>query len=147
MQELTPQFQEYLVQIEQRTEAAPLRTPQEAEDGPARGNRARTNPPTELRIGTDVIGVTRSNQIPVEVANWILRQGKALHVIPNVLHQANAGFPLNSQPKQIANGWFVEVGDSQSRSLLRNTSALRPALNRTRQPGGIPTTRGPGQDG
>jgi hypothetical protein len=124
MQELTPQFQEYLVRLEQRTEAAPLRTSREVEDGSARGTKTRTNPPTELRIGADVIGVTKANQIPVEVANWILRQGKALHVIPNVLHQANAGFPLAAQPKQIANGWFVEVGDSQKVLIQRGRRLL-----------------------
>jgi hypothetical protein len=113
MQEITPRFQQYLAQIEQSPEAPPLRTTHQPESAPARGAKRKTNRPTELRIGTEVITVTKSNQIPIEVANWILRQGKTLPVIPNILHKTNAGFPLSSKPEQLKNKWFIEVGDSQ----------------------------------
>ena len=113
MQELTTQFSEYLRQVGQRPQPTPLRITQDQVGRLAEPVRRRTNPPVEIRIGTEVIEVTKSNQIPVEVANWILRQGRRLHMIPNVLHETQLGFPLKSQPKPLNNGWFIEVGDSQ----------------------------------
>ena len=68
--------------------------------------------------------MAKSNQIPVEVANWILRQGRTLHIIPNVLHETNSGFPLASDPKELKNHWFVEGGDSQEVLIQRGRRLL-----------------------
>jgi len=113
MQELTPQFLEYLRQVAQRPQPTPLTITAEPISRPPGPGRKRTNPPIELRIGTEAIKLTASNQIPVEVANWLLRPGRALPIIPNILHETKLGFPLASQPKPLNNGWFIEVGDSQ----------------------------------
>ena len=128
MQELTPQFLEYLRQVGQRPEPAPLRTTQDQVSRPPGPGRRRTKPPTELRIGTEAINLARSNQIPVEVANWILRQGSTLPIIPNVLHETESGFPRASQPKPLNNGWFIEVGDSQEVRLVRQFEMVHSPL-------------------
>ena len=57
--------------------------------------------------------MNKSNQIPVVVGNWILKQGKNLPRIQNFVHETSAGFPQSAQVKQLENGWFIEIGDSQ----------------------------------
>ncbi len=78
-------------------------------------NQPRRQPihPVEIRIGTEVVKVTKSNQIPVLVGNWILKQGKTIPRIQNFVHEADSGFPRAAQTKQLVNGWYVEIGDSQ----------------------------------
>ena len=69
--------------------------------------------PSEVRIGTAIVRVSRSNQIPLAVANWILKQGNALPRIQNFVHETNSGFLRTAQTKELDNGWFIEIGDSQ----------------------------------
>jgi hypothetical protein len=78
-------------------------------------NQQRRQPihPVEIRIGTEVVKATKSNQIPVLVGNWILKQGRTIPRIQNFVHEADSGFPRAAQTKQLANGWYVEIGDSQ----------------------------------
>lgn len=113
MQALTPRFQVYLTEINARAQAQPPQPP--PSPGPELATTAKqpTVRPTELRIGDEAITVTKSNQIPVAVANWILSKGRTLPTLPNVLHQTNRGFPPSAQPKPLTNGWYIEVGDSQ----------------------------------
>lgn len=75
--------------------------------------RRQTIHPAELRIGTETLRISKSNQIPVEVANWILRQAKPLPTIPNFVQEKRFGFARTAQLKHLENGWFIEVGDSQ----------------------------------
>jgi hypothetical protein len=54
--------------------------------------------PTEIRIGDSaVLRVHKSNQIPVVVGNWILKQGKQLPRIQNFVHETSSGFPQFAQ--------------------------------------------------
>jgi hypothetical protein len=64
------------------------------------------------------------NQIPVAVANWILKQGKMLGRIQNFVHETNAGFPRSAQTKELDNRWFIEVGDSQEVLLQKGRRLL-----------------------
>jgi DNA sulfur modification protein DndB len=86
--------------------------------------RRQTIRPTELRIGLQVVKVNVSNLIPVAVANWILKQGKTLIRIQNFVHETNSGFPGASQTKELDNGWFIEVGDSQEVLLQKGRRLL-----------------------
>ena len=76
-------------------------------------HRRPTIHPTEVRIGTFAVGVNRSNQIPVVVANWILKQNRSLVEIPNFVQKTKAGFSQAAQPRELDNKWFIEIGDSQ----------------------------------
>lgn len=75
--------------------------------------RRQTIHPTEVRIGTAIVRVSKSKQIPVAVANWIIEQGKALPTIQNFVHKTNTGFPRTAQTEQLRDGSFIEIGDSQ----------------------------------
>jgi DNA sulfur modification protein DndB len=79
----------------------------------ANNQRRQTIHPVEVKIGAVGVRATRSNQIPVVVGNWILKQGNHLPRIQNFVHETNSSFPRNAQTKELANGWFIEVGDSQ----------------------------------
>ena len=79
----------------------------------ANNHRRQPIHPIEVRIGTVVVRVNRSNQIPVVVGNWILEQGKTLPRIQNFVHETNSGFPSAAQTKRLTNGWYIEIGDSQ----------------------------------
>ena len=99
---------------------------------PSAGERDYFNPrrrqkaihPVELRIGSQVVKVNMLNQIPVAVANWILKQGKMLGRIQNFVHETNAGFPRSAQTKELDNRWFIEVGDSQEVLLQKGRRLL-----------------------
>ena len=86
--------------------------------------RRQTIHPLEIRIGTDVMKVSKSNQIPVEVGNWVLRQRRSLPRIQGFVHESNSGFPLSAQTKQFTNGWYVEIGRSQDELLEKSKELL-----------------------
>ena len=75
--------------------------------------RRRTTRPREVRIGGCAESVRAWNEIPVVVANWILSQGKALPRVENFVHEADADFAQSALTKELNNGWFIEIGDSQ----------------------------------
>ena len=75
--------------------------------------KRRTIRPLELKIGTEVVRVSKSNQIPISTANWILQRGKTLPRLQNFVHETNTGFPQAAKTVELNNGWFIEVGDSQ----------------------------------
>lgn len=83
--------------------------------GMSSGRRPKaTVHPREVRIGSVRIPVQYANQIPVVVANWILNQGGKVQKIQNFVHETDSGFSKTAQTKRLDNGWYIEVGDSQS---------------------------------
>jgi hypothetical protein len=91
---------------------------------PAYGRKRGTNRPKELRIGTHRMPIAVSNQIVIETANWILRQGHELPLIQNFVHPTNAHFLPSAQTRQLDNGSFIEIGDSQETLLLKARKLL-----------------------
>lgn len=99
------------------------------EVAPSRGyiappRRRATVHPSELRIGTVAVRLNRSNQIPVVVANWILKQGRTLPRIPNFVHETRSGFSRSAQTTELNNGWFIEIGDSQDMLIQKGRRLL-----------------------
>ena len=86
--------------------------------------RRQTNRAREVQIEDVRESIGYSNQIPVVIANWITRQGKTLPRIPNFVHPTNSGFSPAAQTKQLQNGWFIEVGDDQSRLIEKGRELL-----------------------
>ena len=68
--------------------------------------------------------INYSNQIPVVIANWIIRQGKPLPRIPNFVHPNNSGFASSAKPKELKNGCFIEIGDDQDRLIEKGRELL-----------------------
>ena len=101
--------------------------------------------PMELRIDADVLRLSRWNEVPVGVANWILQQGRTIPRMQNFVHETNSGFARSAQTKELDNGWFIEVGDSQETLLqkgrrLLNASGFRDVqLNVVMEDGTIKT--------
>jgi len=80
--------------------------------------------PSELRIGTATGRVSKSNQILLTVANWILKQGKTLPRIQNFVHETDSGFSKAAKPVKLSNGWFIEIGDSQDTLIQKSRRLL-----------------------
>ena len=80
--------------------------------------------PTEVRIGSAVFRVDRLWQIPVVVANWILKQDRTLPAIPKFLHETNSGFSPTAETKRLDNGWFIEVSDGRERTIKKGRTLL-----------------------
>jgi len=98
--------------------------PSSAEQNRLNPTRKRPIRPTEVKIGDATIGIGKLNEIPVVVANWILRQGKTLRRMQNFVHETDSGFPASAQTKRLENGWFIEVGDSQGTLLQKGRRLL-----------------------
>src|SRR5208283_4952155 len=83
-------------------------TPSIAHNGQSLGERDYLNAtrkrqairPTGVRIGDAVVKVGKSNEIPVVVANWILRQGRTLRRMQNFVHETDSGFSASAQTKR-----------------------------------------------
>ncbi|MCX6924583.1 MAG: DNA sulfur modification protein DndB [Verrucomicrobia bacterium] len=91
--------------------------------------------PAEVRIASEAIRIRKWNQVPIAVANWVLRQGKSLPVLQNFVHRNNIGFANSANTKELKNGWYIEVGDSQETLLLKgrrllDSSGFRHIFNR-----------------
>jgi hypothetical protein len=70
--------------------------------------------PRELTIGSFHVPISLNNQIVIATANWILKQGKSLPRIENFIHPNDTGFSTSAQIRQLDDGSFIEIGDSQS---------------------------------
>jgi DNA sulfur modification protein DndB len=79
--------------------------------------------PSEVRVGTSVARVDKSNQILITVAEWIIKQGKTLPRIRNFVHETDSGFSRAAKTVKLSNGWFIEIGDSQE-TLIRKSRRL-----------------------
>jgi len=75
--------------------------------------RRGTIRPRELRIGTHREPISINNQIPIATANWIIKQGKVLPTIRNFVQPTNSGFRSSANIRQLDDGSFIEIGDSQ----------------------------------
>ena len=62
-------------------------------------------------------------QIPVVVANWILKQGKTLPVKGPSSTKKTSGFIATARTEELDNHWFIEVGDDL-RTLLQKGRRL-----------------------
>jgi len=80
--------------------------------------------PSELRIGTTTVRVSKSNQILLEVAEWILKRGKTLPRIQNFVHETDSGFSKAANPVTLSNGWSIEIGDSQDTLIQKSRRLL-----------------------
>jgi len=84
--------------------------------------------PTKINIFGEEIVIRKLNEIPVSVANWLMDHGKTLVEIPNFIHRNRTDFKMTSAtPKQLKNGWFIEVGDDKDRLLDKANRLLKRA--------------------
>ena len=102
--------------IMHQTPVVPLNRP----DRTRRGTRR----PRELRIGAYHLPISINNQITVATANWVLKQGKMLPRIPNFVHPTNSGFAGSAQTRQLDDGSFIEIGDSQDTLIQKARKVL-----------------------
>ncbi len=87
-------------------------------------HRRRTTRAREVRIGSHSEPIRAWNEIPIVVANWILKQGKSLPKIHNFIHQTDSGFSPSANTKKLNNGWFIEIGDSQGTLIQKGRRLL-----------------------
>jgi len=86
--------------------------------------RQQTIHPVEVRIGTAIVRVTKSFQILVATANWIVKEGKALPRTRNFIHESDSGFSSSAKTVKLDDGSFIEVGHSQELLIKKSRQLL-----------------------
>ena len=81
--------------------------------------------PISIIIGEKEKPIEKWYEIPVEVANWIIDEGKELREIQNFISPSNEGFTKSAALKQLTNGWFIEIGDNKERLIKKAEKLLR----------------------
>ncbi|MFO1500190.1 MAG: hypothetical protein U1G07_17675 [Verrucomicrobiota bacterium] len=74
--------------------------------------------PTSLCLNDDEFPVKAWNQVPVLIADWLLRAG---HCLPNLpyISQDKAAFTESARLKALCNGSWIEVGDDTDRLMAK----------------------------
>jgi hypothetical protein len=83
--------------------------------------------PTAIRIGEKEMRITKWNQIPETIANWILEDERNLPEIQNFISPSEEGFMKSAHLKRLNNGWFIEVGDDKKALIKKAEKLLRNA--------------------
>ena len=78
--------------------------------------------PSGVRLGATEQSITRWNEVPTFVANWLLGQG---HDLPSIacIKRNPLDFPASARIKQLGENWFIDVGDGRQK-LMKNARLL-----------------------
>ena len=81
---------------------------------PSSQTRKPSTKPTEIRIGESFRQpIGSAVDIPVVVGNWIVRQGRTLPTIRNLVQPTNSNFCVSASPKPLENGHYVNAHGDQ----------------------------------